>query len=325
MLGLLASRDNGSNWLHPTPFDTSTALLIGGYANDRCAGWDSGLIYYGNVYQVNTGVSTNLRLFYSGFNSANPYGPNDSAWHTGLTNIQVNIPIDRVNNVSDTLALYAKLASPTFTGTLNAGPAVFAGKVQAESLTVSGATNLTGVVTSYASINTTDTVTATKVTCDSITVDSIGTQHLTATEIITDSLSADSIDVTAINLNGKALKGDGHLRFTIIDPDAVYQNDAEVCLWPSTDAAITITSYKVTLDADPTTEIEFSLKFADAFIGLASATVIDDSATVAGATSVTSGFGDATVPAGRCIYLLFDADPDDNVTQMSVDIVYDYD
>jgi len=81
----------------------------------------------------------------------------------------------------------------------------------------------------------------------------------------------------------------------------------------------------VSLNADPTTELTFSLKFADAFIGLANAVVIDDTATVAGVTTVTGGFGDATVPAGKCIYWLFDADPDDAITQASVKIYYSID
>jgi len=71
--------------------------------------------------------------------------------------------------------------------------------------------------------------------------------------------------------------------------------------------------------------LTFSLKFADAFIGFANATVIDDTATVAGVTTVTGGFGDATVPAGKCIYWLFDADPDDAITQVSVKIYYTID
>jgi len=113
--------------------------------------------------------------------------------------------------------------------------------------------------------------------------------------------------------------------FTLADPDALYATDHEWSIDPLTERAITIDSFRVTLDADPTTELTFSLKFADAFIGFANATVIDDTATVAGVTVVTGGFGDATVPANKCIYLLFDADPDDAITQASFKVYYTFD
>jgi len=114
--------------------------------------------------------------------------------------------------------------------------------------------------------------------------------------------------------------------FNLFDPDALYTGDHEILI-PRKDQteAITIVSIKVELDADPTTELEFSLKFADAFIGLANATVIDDSATVAGVATITGDFGDATVPANKVLYWLFDADPDDAITQAGVTIGYTVD
>jgi|GEM_PF-6004955 len=175
--------------------------------------------------------------------------------------------------------------------------------------------------------------------CDSTELDDvfaksaspIFTGKITADSIAGDSAQFTELDVTnariatAFSIGGKKLTGNQHFRLNISNPSAVYTNDAEICIVPVTEAALTITSYSVTLDADPTTEIEFSLKFADAFIGMANATVIDDSATVAGVTSVTSGFGDATVPAGKCIYLLFDAAPAAAIKQMCLDITYDFD
>jgi len=112
----------------------------------------------------------------------------------------------------------------------------------------------------------------------------------------------------------------------LANPDALYAIDHE-WLIPRKDQkeAITIVSIKVELDADPTTELTFSLKFADAFIGFANAVVIDDSATVVGIATITGGFGDATVPADKVIYWLFDADPDDAITQAGVTIGYTVD
>ena len=132
-------------------------------------------------------------------------------------------------------------------------------------------------------------------------------------------------DIAADSASWNDAADDQNYTFNVFDPDAVFAVDAEVCIDPRTQAAITITRIDVTLDADPTTELTFSLKFADAFIGFANAVVIDDTATVAGVTTVTAGFGDATVPANKAIYLLIDADPDDNITQASFKVSYTFD
>lgn len=144
--------------------------------------------------------------------------------------------------------------------------------------------------------------------------------------------TVDGVDVAALNTDLAADSGswndvadDLNYTFNLADPDALYATDHEWSIDPRTRAALTITRIDVSLDADPTTELEYSLKFADALIGFANATVIDDTATVAGVTTVTGGFGDATVPANKCIYFLFDADPDDAITQVSVKISYTFD
>lgn len=114
-----------------------------------------------------------------------------------------------------------------------------------------------------------------------------------------------------------------HLRFTIIDPLAVQTEDNEVCLWPETDAAITVTKITVTLDANAN-EVAGDLKYADTFIGLANATVInafDTSSGVLEDDTITSG----AVAAGKCIYLSFDSAPNTAIKQMCVDVEYDYD
>ncbi len=151
-----------------------------------------------------------------------------------------------------------------------------------------------------------------KATCDSLVVTSAGDASVN----IADGLIYDS-----------SLAHDEPKYFTVshADPNGLYDIDAEWPIEQSTVAAITITSIDVTLDADPTTELEFSLKFADAFIGFANATVIDDTATVAGVTAVSGGFGDATVPASKCVYILYDADPDEDIKSAHFKIGYTLD
>ena len=111
--------------------------------------------------------------------------------------------------------------------------------------------------------------------------------------------------------------------FTIINPLATQTEDAQVCLWPLTPAAITITNIKITLDS-ATNQVAGDLKFADTFIGLGTPTVINICDTTSGVLD-DSAMGDGTVPSTKCIYFQFDSAPDTAITQMSVDITWDYD
>ncbi len=113
--------------------------------------------------------------------------------------------------------------------------------------------------------------------------------------------------------------------FNLANPDALFAADAEWCFVPRTRGPITIVRIDVTLDADPTTELEYSIRFADAFIGFASETTIEDTATVAGITTVTSITGDATVPANKTLFVQIEADPDDNITQAAFIVSYTVD
>ena len=79
------------------------------------------------------------------------------------------------------------------------------------------------------------------------------------------------------------------------------------------------------MDADPTTELNWNLKWADAFIGLANAALIVACDTTAGVADIDSGFDDATVAAGKCIYLEFDAAADVDTTQAIVKVTFTYD
>jgi len=118
---------------------------------------------------------------------------------------------------------------------------------------------------------------------------------------------------------------DKHYLFNIWYPNLIYDRDTQVCIEPNLPAAITITEVTVTCDADPASELDWDLKWADAFIGLAGATLIVAIDTTNGTTDVDAGWNDNTIAAGKCIYVEFAADPDANITQVCVKIRYDYD
>lgn len=130
-------------------------------------------------------------------------------------------------------------------------------------------------------------------------------------------LSVGSIEATPAGLEQT-------YRFNMADPPTMQGNDSQWCIDPRTTAAMTITRIDITLDADPTAEMDWDLKFADAFIGLASATLIVAMDTTAGAAAITS-FTDATVPANKCIYVEFGGAPDAATLQASVCVYWDYD
>lgn len=135
--------------------------------------------------------------------------------------------------------------------------------------------------------------------------------------------AAHDADATAHQLIN-APTGVNHIGpFNVWNPNAVQADDSEVCLWPVTQAAITISKITVTLDA-ATNEVAGDLKYADAFIGLANPVVINTFDTTSGVRvddSITSG----AVPSGKCIYLSFDSAPAAAITQMCVDIEFTYD
>jgi len=111
---------------------------------------------------------------------------------------------------------------------------------------------------------------------------------------------------------------------TIWDPNATLAEDLQICLDPNTNAAMTITDVQVTCDAAGN-EINWDLKFADAFIGLANATLIVALDTTSGVVDVDSGFDDATVPAGKAVYLQADSVPSGDILQAAVKVTWSYD
>jgi len=142
----------------------------------------------------------------------------------------------------------------------------------------------------------------------------------------TGTVTATAVTATTATITNNIKAVPHHLIFNIINPLATQTEDSEICLWPVTPAALTITKIVVTLNS-AANEVAGDIKYADTFIGLASAVLINDFDTTSGVRSDDSMDAGAAgaVPAGKCLYLVFDSAPDTAITQMCVDITFDYD
>lgn len=96
------------------------------------------------------------------------------------------------------------------------------------------------------------------------------------------------------------------------DPKAVCDGAVDRLFLMSTGVSepkgITVVGWKLSFEADPTTEIDLDLKRADAFIGVANSAVMDVLDTTAGASSETTAANinsGAVVANGKVIYLEF--------------------
>lgn len=106
-------------------------------------------------------------------------------------------------------------------------------------------------------------------------------------------------------------------------PDDVVTGSSTLVVIPLTDAALTVTKIEVTTSS-ASYEIAGDLKYADARIGLANATVINVFDTASGVlsdSSITSG----AVAAGKCVYLQFDSVPNAAMTDCGITVYWDYD
>ena len=114
-----------------------------------------------------------------------------------------------------------------------------------------------------------------------------------------------------------------HMLFNVWNPNTVQSADNEVCIWPVTPKALTIT--KLTLTANATAnQVAGDIKRADAFIGLGNSAVVNDFDTTLG-VRVDSSISSGAVPSGKCLYLSFDSAPSEDITQLSFDIEFNYD
>ena len=115
--------------------------------------------------------------------------------------------------------------------------------------------------------------------------------------------------------------------YPVFDPQTLYAARPQIFFF-LTPYAITITSiYIAGNDASPTTELLGDLKFADDMVtgSFANATVIDVCDTTSGYVSITSGFDDATVPAGKFIYFEMDASPHVDWKDFLIQVTYKVD
>lgn len=122
---------------------------------------------------------------------------------------------------------------------------------------------------------------------------------------------------------GKIVGDERHWLIPIINPLAAQTETSVIPIWPVTPAALTVTKIVVTLNAAGN-EVTGDLKYADARIGLANPVVINDFDTTSGVrTDVTITVG--AVPAGKFVYLQFDAAPHTDITDMTTDVTWDFD
>ena len=96
------------------------------------------------------------------------------------------------------------------------------------------------------------------------------------------------------------------------DPDAICDGAVDrlflMSIGDEAPNGIIIDEWKVSFEADPTTEADLDLKYADAFIGVANAAVIDVLDTTTGASSEDTDVninGGAAVANGKAMYLEF--------------------
>jgi hypothetical protein len=98
--------------------------------------------------------------------------------------------------------------------------------------------------------------------------------------------------------------------FGIADPGGYFSDVLEVVpLILEAEAELTITKLKLSCNANPDTELECDFMYANSWPALANPVRIDVADTTAGEYEATS-FDAATIPAGKCVYLQFNAAPD---------------
>ena len=114
---------------------------------------------------------------------------------------------------------------------------------------------------------------------------------------------------------------------TLLDPQAIYAVDGTnhaVTIANNVPAAFTITEINVSCDADPTTEITLTFQHKTAGAGYGTPTTIEAVTTTNGAATITTGFDDATIPAGTKLFMTL-SDPDDALNECAWQIEGDWD
>ena len=109
--------------------------------------------------------------------------------------------------------------------------------------------------------------------------------------------------------------------FTLVSPYYFYTyQSTRLMLW-HVPAAWTLTKIDCTGSSNPTTQYNFNIKYANTFIGLASATTMQNVTTTSGAFSKSSSFTSPSVSAGKDMYIEFAAAPDSGQKQLHCTII----
>ena len=111
---------------------------------------------------------------------------------------------------------------------------------------------------------------------------------------------------------------------SIVDPNTVVTASTVIPIEKATQAAVTVTKIEASSD-NASYELAGDVKFADARIGLANATVVDPFDTSSGVLSDSSIGGDATIPSGKFVYLQFDSAPNASMGDCIITVYWDYD
>lgn len=113
------------------------------------------------------------------------------------------------------------------------------------------------------------------------------------------------------------------------DPDAICDGAVDrlflMTIGDDLPEGMIIDEWKVSFEADPTTEVDLDLKFADAYIGVANATVIDVLDTTAGVSAEDTDAninGGAAVANGKVLYLEFGTAYTESNHQIIFEIYY---
>jgi hypothetical protein len=137
----------------------------------------------------------------------------------------------------------------------------------------------------------------------------------------TEKASIDNTGALALGLNTAITGESKHLRVTISNPNATYNNSRYVPLIPALDSAITVTAINVTTDS-ASYEVTGNLVWADAFISKANQATVAAFTTTSGVLASTGLT--AAVASGKALYLDFTASPNSALLSACVDITYRY-
>jgi hypothetical protein len=158
-----------------------------------------------------------------------------------------------------------------------------------------------------------------------IQFDDNGTEYIMGKGILASGSSAtlETFVTTTVNTEKVA----GRINGFVVNPQLIYSSRPQVVMF-RTPFALTITRIHIHCsDTSPTTELAGDLKWADDVNagGFANAAVIDVCDTTNGVVTITSGFDDATVAAGKYVYFQMDSSPHADIKDFYIEVYYTVD